>query len=368
MIKIINDSIDHFYNEVQKSQFYLFGAGRRADVFYRELNLAGLVTAVVDNNEKRWSNDFYLGKEKIPVIGIPAFLDQIKGKSDVLLLITPAFFVWEIIEQLDQIQQIQQLRCYIGDLLIDYYEEREVAFTEGVPKIPKKIHYCWFGKQKIPPKLLKYMDTWREKCPEYEIVRWDESNYDVTKNQYMKEAYECGKWGFVPDYARLDIIYHEGGIYLDTDIELLSSLDKLLCDEMFCSALNLAVNLGQGFGAVKGHQLIKEMRDAYHDRSFYCKDGSMNLTPCYVYQHPVLKKYGFQIKNQYQKIGSAVIYPSEVAAPGGLKGLQEHVTKNTVMWHHSTLSWISEEERKHMEEYKRNIMHRVFYRWGGIDR
>ena len=93
--------------------------------------------------------------------------------------------------------------------------------------IPKKIHYCWFGGNPMPEKDKKCIESWKRYCPDYEIIRWDESNYDVSKNRYMKEAYEEKKWGFVPDYARLDIIYNEGGIYLDTDVELVKNLDDL---------------------------------------------------------------------------------------------------------------------------------------------
>lgn len=99
--------------------------------------------------------------------------------------------------------------------------------------IPKIIHYCWFGKNPIPKDFQNYIDSWRDKCPEYEIKRWDESNFDITCIEYVKEAYGCRKWAFVSDYARLWIIYHNGGIYLDTDVELISNFDNLLKYDAF---------------------------------------------------------------------------------------------------------------------------------------
>ena len=78
--------------------------------------------------------------------------------------------------------------------------------------IPKMIHYCWFGNTEIPPKDRRCIESWKKHCPDYEIKRWDETNYDITQNEYMRQAYEQKKWGFVPDYARLDIIYKYGGI------------------------------------------------------------------------------------------------------------------------------------------------------------
>ncbi|MDE7311140.1 MAG: hypothetical protein K2N87_05890 [Eubacterium sp.] len=368
MIKIIDGSIENFYEDLENKRLFLFGAGRRAFIFYEELELSGKITAIIDNNERLWMNSLCLGKERIPVISAAVFVKEVqkKGISDMLLLITPGFYMWNIVEQLDSFSELDNLKCYIGDLLMEYYEKQAFAFSQGIPKIPKKIHYCWFGKNDMPSHLRRYMESWKEKCPGYEIIRWDESNYDITKNQYMKEAYACKKWGFVPDYARLDIIYQEGGIYLDTDIELLAPLDKLLCDDMFCSAVNLAVNFGQGFGAIKGHPLIKELRDVYDDKSFYNEDGSMNLMPCYVYQNPVLKKHGFQARNQYQKKDGVVIYPSEVAAPTGMKGFQDNFTENTVMHHHSEFSWVSAKEKEGMKEYISQVRHRKIYRGGVI--
>lgn len=369
MIEIIDGSMESFYKDLQGKKFFLFGAGRKAVILYHEMELEGKVHAIIDNDKRLWNTQLCVGTESLPVISVEVFLEQIKGMrlSDIRMLVTTTFYAWKIIEQLDLIEELDQLKCYIGDLLIESYQKQTFSFTEGILKIPKKIHYCWFGGKQIPLHLRRYMDTWKEKCPEYEIIRWDESNYDVTQNRYMREAYACGKWGFVPDYARLDIIYREGGIYLDTDIELFSSLDRLLCDDMFCCAVNsISIAFGLGFGAVKGHPLIKRLRDYYDGWSFYNDDGSMNLMPCYVYQNPVLKEYGFQIKNEFQRIGGAVLYPSEVAAPTGTRGLQDNFTNNTIMDHHSELSWVSEEERKNMRDFNQYIGDRKLLPGGGI--
>ena len=94
--------------------------------------------------------------------------------------------------------------------------------------IPKKIHYCWFGRNEIPEKTLRCIESWKKYCPDYEIIQWNEDNYDINKIPYMKDAYKEKKWAFVSDYARLDVIYQYGGIYLDTDVELVNSLDDLL--------------------------------------------------------------------------------------------------------------------------------------------
>ena len=136
------------------------------------------------------------------------------------------------------------------------------------PIIPKKIPYIWFGGNPLPKQYQDWIKTWKKFCPDYEIIEWNESNYDVTKNKYMSQAYQAKKWGFVPDYARLDVIYKYGGIYLDTDVELIANLDDLLHQEAFaCFESNENVAFGLGVGAAKGNHLIKELRDWYDNIS-----------------------------------------------------------------------------------------------------
>ena len=94
--------------------------------------------------------------------------------------------------------------------------------------IPKVIHYCWFGKGEMPKIAKKCIKSWEKYCPDYEIICHNEDNFDLSQNRYMREAYEAKKWAFVSDFARLKIIYDHGGIYLDTDVELIKPIDDLL--------------------------------------------------------------------------------------------------------------------------------------------
>ena len=103
----------------------------------------------------------------------------------------------------------------------------------GEKMIPKIIHYCWFGKAKKSELEIKCIESWKKFCPNYKIIEWNEENYDVSKNTYMYQAYQKSRWGFVSDYTRLDVIYNYGGIYLDTDVELIKPIDDLLEDEGF---------------------------------------------------------------------------------------------------------------------------------------
>lgn len=362
MVNLIHCGIDKFIENTSGKKLCLFGAGRRARHLCDSLDLESIICKVVDNDDKLKDNIFTVNQKQIPIIGVEDFIDFVvkQGLENVQLVITNAFYAWDIIKQLDDIESLEGLICYDMNLLMDYKHNEDFEFTKGTQKIPKKIHYCWFGGNQIPDRLQKCIDSWKKYCPDYEIIRWDETNYDITKNRYMKEAYENKKWGFVSDYARLDVVYREGGIYLDTDVELLRPLDELLNDSVFfCADSDLMIASGLGFGAEKRNSFIKDMRDYYNDKAFIKEDGSLDSSPCYVYQHPVLKNHGFKIKNRYQNINGIVIYPSEVAAPMGRNALFSNITEKTVSVHHNEFSWIEKEEYNHLEEYRKNILNRI---------
>lgn len=206
--------------------------------------------------------------------------------------------------------------------------------------IPKVINYCWFGGNPIPEKDRKCIESWKKFCPDYKIVEWNESNYDLTQNKYMAEAYKERKWGFVPDYARFDIIYRNGGFYLDTDVELIKPLDSLLETDGYMGFEGKQwVNGGIGFGAVAGNKTIKMLRDMYNDKSFYNEDGSLNLTPSPYYITEKLEKIGLKRNNKYQIVGDLAIYPTDYFAAKDYDTGRLHITDNTISIHQYNASW-----------------------------
>ena len=145
-------------------------------------------------------------------------------------------------------------------------------------KIPKKIHYCWFGNNELPEEQKKYIETWKKHCPDYEIKEWNEKNFDINSNKYVKEAYEAKKFAFVSDYVRLHALYNEGGIYMDTDIEVLKSFDVFLKHTAFIGFEDLK-HIGTGvIGAEKGNKWIRLLLKDYDNISFYTKNGEIDLT------------------------------------------------------------------------------------------
>lgn len=218
-------------------------------------------------------------------------------------------------------------------------------------EIPRIIHYVWFGKNPKSREAKKCISSWRKYCPGYKIVEWNETNYNIKKNRYMYEAYKAKKWAFASDYARYDIVYRYGGIYLDTDVELVSDLDELLHNKMFMTFLeNRRVNSGLGFGSIAGNPIIKEILQYYEGRSFYKANGKMDLRNCNHNETKVLAKHGLIRNGEEQFLDWAHIYPREYMNPAG-----EIPTEKTVSVHHFNGSWTS---FAHRTRRKKNMFFR----------
>lgn len=227
--------------------------------------------------------------------------------------------------------------------------------------IPKIIHYCWVGGKPKPRSVQYCIESWRRACPDYEIVEWNESNYDFKKNKYMREAYEAEKWGFVPDYARLDIIYEHGGVYLDTDVELLKPIDKLLENDAFAGFENTGdgeyfVNFGQGFGAAAGNDVIRSARDMYDSMSFLNADGTPSLLASPHFTTECLVSFGLVRENRDQSLDDIKIYASDVLCPKCFRTGKTKKSARTVSIHHFEASWVDEKLKRdmaHQQKLKR---------------
>ncbi len=230
--------------------------------------------------------------------------------------------------------------------------------------IAKKIHYCWFGGKELPDSVKKCIESWKTHCPDYEIIRWDESNYDVNKIKYISEAYQSKKYAFVSDYARLDIIYNNGGIYLDTDVELLKSLDELLHHSCYLGCeLSGEVATGLGFGAIKNHWFIKKNKEAYENKSFISNDNKIDLTTCVSITTSILNTYGLSKQDDIQQIKDIVIYSPEYFCPFSIEDRKLRITDRTFSIHHYDATWFSDNKYKrklHLHSVKYKVKLRIF--------
>lgn len=358
MVKIIDCTVQDFINRIKNKELIAFGAGRIFKSFSEIFKLEGKIKYVVDNDENKIGTKVNINGVEVPIEDITKLNDLNINRN--VILISTTFSVVSIIKQLDSLEVINGIECYIAPLILENIEAQEIVYPKRMQKIPKKLHYCWFGKKKMPDELKRYMESWEKYCCDYEIIKWDESNYDISKNKYMKQAYEHGKWGFVPDYARLDIIYEHGGIYLDTDVEIVKSFDDLLCSSSFLGFSGYGkVAMGLGFGAVKGNNLIYNLRKYYNDKEFIHSDGKLDLRTSDEYQVPVLKKMGYILNGKQQSISDNIIYPREVFNPLGNYGIHNLFTSDTHSIHHAQISWENDINKKYYFESNKYMNKRI---------
>ncbi len=224
--------------------------------------------------------------------------------------------------------------------------------------IPKKIHYCWFGNSKLPASAQKCIESWKKFLPDYEIVEWNESNFDITCCQYVKEAYEAKKWAFVSDYARFKILFEHGGLYLDTDVEVIKNFDDIIKSGAFFGCENrgdftqITVNPGLGCACEKQNDFYKEMLEMYEHSSFFYNDGTLNLRTIVERTTDMLKNHGLKNSTELQVVSKITIYPTEYFCPINMKSGELVITEKTCSIHRFDASW----------ESKQNIIRGKIYR------
>jgi len=211
--------------------------------------------------------------------------------------------------------------------------------------IPKIIHYCWFGHNPLPNYAVGYIESWKKHFPSHEIKEWNENQYDVHKIPYISEAYNAGKYAFVSDYARFDILYEFGGIYFDIDVEVIRPFGSILDDTGFMG-MEMAgrVAVGLGIGCNSGMKVVKEILEQYEKEYFLCsnKTQEYNLKTVVRRVTDILVEKGFNIKDsKIQRVSDFTIYPAEYFAPQSPVTYITNISANSVSIHHY---WIGKEK------------------------
>lgn len=216
--------------------------------------------------------------------------------------------------------------------------------------IPKVIHYCWFGRNPLPETAKKCIESWRKFLPDYEIKEWNEDNFDISMCQYASEAYSVKKYAFVSDYARFWILYRHGGLYFDTDVELIRPIDDIIVRGAFMgcersadsvsSADKMSVNPGLGLGINPGLGLYKEILDFYEHAHFFNSDGAPNTVDTVVtITSRVLCSHGLRLTSEIQQCAGIWVYPNDYFAPKDVDTKKLTITENTRSIHHYDASW-----------------------------
>lgn len=357
-MKKMNLCLNEFKAYIQDKKCICFGTGLQGLRFINIIEnwrMDEKILAFLDNDPNKWGKTMNYENLCYPIIQIKEVFKFIE--HDVVFVITCADFI-NISLQLEQYIEFKNVPYF--SLIELGQKELQISDYESVireyinPVIPKIIHYCWFG-DKMPSLLKENIKKWRKLCPDYEIIEWNELNYDVCKNLYTSQAYSMKKWGYVPDYIRLDLIYQYGGIYLDTDIELIKRPNELLYQDGFISFdSSLLVNLGAGFGAKPKNNVIKALRDYYDNVVFSYPDGSFNKLSCMTHSYNVLKKYGIMLNDSLQKIGDINIYPMILSGTCTYTQ-QMRITEKTFFLHYGTRTWLDKKNNRIIDKVGENF-------------
>lgn len=213
--------------------------------------------------------------------------------------------------------------------------------VEAVEKIPRIVHYCWFGRGEKPKKIVDCMASWKMHLSDYQFVEWNEDNFYINANPYVKEAYEAKKYAFVSDYARLHALYQYGGIYLDTDVEVVKPLDRFLVHEAFSGFEDETFLQSGTMGAVPKHGWIKELLEDYEGRHFVKPDGTYDTTTNTAVISRICERHGLLLNGQHQVLDNGVVfYPRTYFSPFDYINGGSFLSEESYSIHHFAQSWL----------------------------
>lgn len=357
-MKMVKTSFREFaeYVKEKNKSIVFWGAGAIGRVLIpyicNQYGLDARVIGYIDNNLAKQGKEIELSSAKAKIYSA-GFLEKLHADEFVLMITNGDFY--PVLEQLKTmscmegvmvcIAPIIQLQTHAESLITGIYKSSEE------PLIPKVIHYIWFSEEQMPENLQKCIDSWEEKCPDYEIVKWDASNYNYKKHSYTRQAYEAKKWGHLADLARLEILYEYGGFYLDTDVELLKSLDELRYQEGFCGREDWGhVNFGGGSGCIKHSDIVRELLEFRKNVPFLLDDGRYNLETSGYFETKPLMDRGLSITNRTEIVDGFAVYASEFFCPYNYISGKKNITEHTVSIHNFNGGWLGEAGARYRRE------------------
>lgn len=223
--------------------------------------------------------------------------------------------------------------------------------------IPKIIHYCWFGGEEKPTTVVKYINNWKKKLPEYKFYEWNETTFNINKFQFTEEAHRMKKFAFVSDVVRLYALYQYGGIYLDTDVEVIKSFDDLLENQGFAGFEDEAHISTAIIGARKGNKWIKEQLNYYASRNFISDDNELDMiTNVQIISKNSTNNFGFIPNGKFQNLQDLfTIYPQDYFSPKSPLTGKIMISNNTYTVHHFSGTWVNKNDKRKIDKYQQII-------------
>lgn len=371
-MKLRNSDYFNFAEKVKREdkKIIVYGAGMIGQVIIpyilEKYNLQDYLVCFIDADVRKQNQFVYISNKEYKIKSV----EYLKNKTDELILLISNSKYYDVIEELDKIRQLNALEAYIFPIMkitsSNEYEMTNAAkklncFSET--KIPKVINYCWFGKGELSAKLKECVASWQTFCPDYEIKLWNEENFDINKYEYTKQAYSAGKYSFVTDLARLDILYEHGGIYLDTDVKMIKNFDDLLYQNGFIATEKWGnINSGGGCGFVAGHPMLKQLIEYRKQFKFIEDDGTYNMETNGFYETKVFMNHGYHPDNLLQRINDVMVYPSYVFHPYDYVSQKNESRGETHSIHMFEGAWMDESDiinRKQSQDKFNSIMGRI---------
>lgn len=335
-MKVVNSTPSEFRNRIHGKRVICFGGGDYFGLFAFDFGEGVDVVGVIDNDPHKHGRTLSAGGLAVPVIS-PTQAVRMQQATGAVLVIT-ASDCHSILQQLWEIPEFENVDCFLY-ASIKYRALKPIDHIlpfQSKVEIPPVIHYCWFGGKPLPELQRRCIDSWRAHCPGYEIVEWNEGNYDYTKSVWTRTAFEQKKWAFLTDYARFDILLEHGGIYFDTDVELLRSPDPLRYNQGFAATeAHGGVNSGSGIGAMKGLPVFRELlagfQDEYRAGVTFCKNVKRETE--------LFWRHGYRLNGEFQMIEHVAVLPFNILTPIVNDTGENFITDATVGVHHFMGGW-----------------------------
>lgn len=364
-MKVKNMTIERFIEYIGDKHVYIYGLG---DVYqtltkqevYKQIYHS--VAGYIDNGKA--GQEISVSPNRCQVYGV----DYLKQIDEGVVLLCSTKYLDGMYKALCEQNLPDSIECFVlsliwavSDGLDDSNVADKIASANKLPdQIERKIHCFWFSGEEKPEDYQKCIDSWKRVCPDYEIIEWNTQNYDCEKVKFTKQALQKRKWAFVSDYARLDVIYQYGGIYLDMDVELIKRPDAWLkFGAFFNFGTQHMIDLGSGYGSVKNNPFIGDLLKLYQDAEFCDQDGKPMMQkyvqPMYI--KDAFQRKGIRLDGSMQLVDDMLILPRRFHTPVDDFLLENFVqTEETVGIHHYNAGWCSADylnQRKEMNFWRK---------------
>ena len=359
-MKACNSTLKELHQKIKGKRIIIFGVGEYFQYYLKEkfpVELMNDVAYVVDNGSNEEKIEF--GGKTVPVYP-PTKLQE---EKECVVILGSSNFMYEMYQQLESMGLGDGIECYAFPLIMvnsvgkeNAESKNSIFLSNKEQKIEKVIHSFWFSGDKKPEAYQRCVDSWKEVCPNYEIIEWNMDNYDYKKNPFMKQAIEQRKWAFASDFARLDVVYNQGGIYLDMDVELIKPLDSLLGNEAFFTFdTQNDIDLGT-FAARKGNPLVECLMTLYDNVEFSGDMRTMNWFCQPRYIRTVLQEYGLRLNGDMQVIdGMAFLSRNYLVPKDSVIYELSAMCEETIAIHQYNAGWKNDDYRAKRIENNRNL-------------